>query len=94
MLWEIFLRKSMNWMSHECSTFVIGMNTYELYRFLSVNYWTNKLSVYEQRLYGFAICFSAGLTFTLLSMLVFLKPIKLNSLHFFFQFLQQLLGFF
>ncbi|MED6148911.1 hypothetical protein PIB30_057529 [Stylosanthes scabra] len=30
----------------------------------------------KQRLYGFAICFSAGLTFTLLSMLVFLKPIK------------------
>ncbi|CAL0333201.1 unnamed protein product [Lupinus luteus] len=30
----------------------------------------------KQRLYGFAICFAAGLTFTLLSMLVFLKPIK------------------
>lgn len=29
-----------------------------------------------QRLYGFAICFTAGLTCTLLSMLVFLKPIK------------------
>ncbi|KAI4347430.1 hypothetical protein L6164_008244 [Bauhinia variegata] len=29
-----------------------------------------------QRLYGFAICFVAGLTCTLLSMLVFLKPIK------------------
>ncbi|CAL5324103.1 unnamed protein product [Camellia sinensis] len=29
-----------------------------------------------QRLQGFAICFVAGLTFTLLSMLVFLNPIK------------------
>ncbi|QCD95054.1 Vesicle transport protein [Vigna unguiculata] len=29
-----------------------------------------------QRLYGFAICFAAGLTCTLLSMLVFFKPIK------------------
>ncbi|XP_027923445.1 vesicle transport protein SFT2B isoform X2 [Vigna unguiculata] len=37
---------------------------------------TNKLSVCDQRLYGFAICFAAGLTCTLLSMLVFFKPIK------------------
>ncbi|KAI4351922.1 hypothetical protein L6164_006221 [Bauhinia variegata] len=29
-----------------------------------------------QRFYGFAICFVAGLTCTLLSMLVFLRPIK------------------
>ncbi|RDX71904.1 Vesicle transport protein SFT2B [Mucuna pruriens] len=29
-----------------------------------------------QRLYGFAICLAAGLTCTLLSMLVFFKPIK------------------
>ncbi|KAK4567273.1 hypothetical protein RGQ29_003187 [Quercus rubra] len=30
----------------------------------------------KQRLYGFAICFVAGLTCTLLSMLVFFNPIK------------------
>ncbi|XP_054785754.1 uncharacterized protein LOC129292218 [Prosopis cineraria] len=30
----------------------------------------------KQRLYGFAICFVAGFTFTLLSMLVFFNPIK------------------
>ncbi|XP_058779321.1 uncharacterized protein LOC131653250 [Vicia villosa] len=30
----------------------------------------------KQRLYGFAICFATGVTCTLLSMLVFLKPIK------------------
>ncbi|KAL5142668.1 Vesicle transport protein SFT2B [Glycine soja] len=37
---------------------------------------TNMLSVCDQRLYGFAICFASGLTCTLLSMLVFFKPIK------------------
>ncbi|XP_022158451.1 vesicle transport protein SFT2B [Momordica charantia] len=30
----------------------------------------------KQRFYGFAICFTAGLTCTLMSMLVFFKPIK------------------
>ncbi|KAF7813352.1 vesicle transport protein SFT2B [Senna tora] len=30
----------------------------------------------KQRLYGFAICFVAGFTFTLMSMLVFFNPIK------------------
>ncbi|KAL8477891.1 hypothetical protein ACS0TY_029976 [Phlomoides rotata] len=30
----------------------------------------------KQRLYGFAICLSSGITFTLLSMLVFFHPIK------------------
>ncbi|XP_047318541.1 vesicle transport protein SFT2B-like [Impatiens glandulifera] len=30
----------------------------------------------KQRLYGFAICLASGLTFTLLSLLVFFNPIK------------------
>lgn len=30
----------------------------------------------KQRLYGFVICLASGLTFTLLSLLVFFKPIK------------------
>ncbi|XP_028793314.1 vesicle transport protein SFT2B, partial [Neltuma alba] len=37
---------------------------------------TNHLFLYKQRIHGFIICFVAGLTCTLLSMIVFLNPIK------------------